>query len=170
MRPRLLSAFSLLALVLSGCTTTRQNTPAAAPPSTPQLAPAAPTPPVAPVVEPVGTGTIRGSEESSVLLDNFTAFISAVDGQPVAAGRAGWDTPIELRAGRHKLTVEFRRGVFSAKTQLEVRVAANTNYRLKHTTDAQLFGQNSYCDFWIVDLATDQPVTAIKKAAVVKDG
>ncbi len=149
MRLRLLSAVCLVALVLSGCTSLPQG---------------------APVTEPAGPATIRGSEESSTLLDNFTAFISAVDGQAVAAGRAGWDTPIELKAGRHVLTVEFKRGVFSAQTQVEVVAVAKANYRLKYTTDARLFGKNSFCDFWIVDLATNRTVTETKKAAVVKGG
>jgi hypothetical protein len=156
MRPRLLPFACLAVLIMSGCTTAPQGTTAV--------------PPAMPVAEPVAPATIRGAEESSALLDNFTAFISAVDGQAVAAGRAGWDTPIELKAGRHALTVEFRRGVFSATALLEVEAAAKANYQLRYTTDAQLFGKNSFCDFWIVDLATDQPVTGVKKAAVVKGG
>lgn len=147
-------------LVFSGCTTP-QTTPRPVPP-TGQIAPV--------VVKPIGTATIKGSEESSVMLDNFTAFISAVDHHPVAAGRAGWNTPIELKAGRHELTVEFMRGVFSARTQLVVEVVAHANYQLRFTSDAELFGKNSFCDFWIVDLATDKPVTGVMKASVVKGG
>ena len=104
------------------------------------------------------------------MLDNFTAFISAVDHHPVAAGRVGWNTPLELKAGRRELTVEFRRGVFSARTLLEVDVKPDASYELRFTSDAELFGKNSYCDFWIVDLATDQPVTGVMKASVVKGG
>lgn len=114
--------------------------------------------------------TIKGSEESSVMLDNFTAFIVAVDRKPVAAGRAGWNTPLELKAGRRELTVEFRRGVFSARTQLVMQAAANASYELKFTTDAELFGKNSFCDFWVVNLTTGQPITGVMKAAIVKSG
>jgi len=165
MRPRLLIVLSLLALVLSGCTTTSTNTPQTAAPTAPATGPVAPV-----VAEPVGIATIKGSEESSALLDNYTAFISAVDAKPVAAGREGWATPIELKAGRHQLTVEFRRGVFSARTLLEVDVKAGANYQLKFTSDTELFGKNSYCDFWVVDLATDKPVTGVMKAPVAKGG
>jgi hypothetical protein len=164
MRPRLLFAVSLAALVFSGCTTP-QTTPRSTPPTVPATGPVARA-----VVVPVGTATIRGSEESSVMLDNFTAFISAVDHHPVAAGRDGWNTPLELKAGRHELTVEFRRGVFSAKTQLVMEATAHANYQLRFTSDAELFGKNSFCDFWIVDLATDKPVTGVMKASVMKGG
>jgi len=150
MRPRLLITACLAALLFSGCTTV----PAAGP--------------AAPVSAPAAPATIKGSEESSALFDNFTAFIAAVDGQPVAAGRAGWDTPLEVKPGRHVLTGAFKRGVFSATAQLELLAVAHANYQLKYTTDAQLFGKNSFCDFWIADLATGQPVTAVTKAAVVK--
>jgi hypothetical protein len=149
MRPRLLPVVSLLVLILSGCSTLPSG---------------------APVAGTAVPATLVGSEEKSAMLDNFTAFISAVDGRDVAAGRTGWNTPVELKAGRHVLAVEFRRGVFSARAQLEVVVAAKAAYQLKFNTDAQLFGKNSFCDFWIVDLATNQPVTATIKAAVVKGG
>ncbi|MDI1250543.1 MAG: hypothetical protein PSV13_16905 [Lacunisphaera sp.] len=164
MRPRLLLAVSFLAFAFSGCTTT-QTSPRSTPPTVPTTGPVAPA-----VVVPIGTATIKGSEESSVMLDNFTAFISAVDHHPVAAGRDGWNAPLELKAGRHELTVEFKRGVFSARTQLVVEVVAHANYQLRFTSDAELFGKNSFCDFWIVDLATDQPVTGVMKASVVKGG
>ena len=143
MRLRQLPAVCLIVLIFSGCT-------------------------LAPVGQIAVPATLKGSEESSALLDNFTAFISAVDGQPVAAGRSGWNTPLELKPGHHVLTVEFKRGVFSAKTQLELLATARTSYQLRYATDAQLFGHNSFCDFWITDLATGRPVTGIKKAAVVK--
>lgn len=162
MRPRLLSALSLIVLAFAGCTsapTGRGPQPAAA------LEPATP-----PSPEPAGTATIRGSQESSAMLDNFTAFITAVDEVPVTAGREGWDTPVKLDAGPHTLTVEFRRGVFSARARLEMQAAPRAKYQVNYTTDAQLFGHNSYCDFWIVDLATGRSVTAVAKAAVVKGG
>jgi len=127
-------------------------------------------PSIAPTPPPTkpSYATIRGSQETSILLDNYTAFIIAVDGRKVAAGRNGWDSVIEIKVGRHILEVEFNRGVFFARTKLELDATAKVNYELKYTTDAELFGHNSYCDFWIVDRATDQAVTAIKKASVEK--
>jgi len=150
MRPRPFLAASLLVLFFAGCTTL------------PEIRRGAP------FEEPAGTATIKGSEESSALLDNFTAYISAVDDQLVPAGRQGWNTPLELKAGRRIVTVEFQRGVFRAQARLELLAGAHAGYQLKYATDAQLFGKNSFCDFWIVDSATDQPVTAVKRAAVAK--
>jgi hypothetical protein len=150
MRPRQLLAASLLVLFSAGCTTL------------PEIRRGAP------FEEPAGQATIKGSEESSALLDNFTAYISAVDDRLVPAGRAGWNTPLELKAGRRILSVEFKRGVFSAKAKLELLAAAHAGYQLEYKTDAQLFGKNSFCDFWVVDAATGQAVTAVIRAAVEK--
>jgi hypothetical protein len=124
----------------------------------------------APVPEPVRFAHVRGSEESSMLLDNFTAYIAAVDGQPAAAGRKGWATPLEIKAGRRTLTVEFVRGVFSSRAELVLDAAPEANYEVRFTTDAQLFGHNSFCDFWILDLGTGQKATAVTKAPVTKGG
>lgn len=146
-----------LAVLFSGCATVAQISTKISPRA------AGPAPPVV-----VGTAKLKGSEESSALFDNFTAFVVAVNGLPVAAGRAGWNTPVEISAGSNTLTVEFNRGNFVARTDLELAAAAGASYEVKFTSDARLFGQNSYCDFWIVDLGTSQAVTPVKKAPVKK--
>lgn len=112
--------------------------------------------------------TIRGSEELSILFDNFTAFIVKVDHQRIEGGRNGWDTPIKIESGRRILDVEFNRGVFVARATLEFEAKANSEYEVKHATDAELFGHNSYCKFWIVDRRTGENVTAVKKSVVQK--
>ncbi len=145
-----------LAVLLSSCATVAQI-------SAKISSPAAPSPPVV-----VGTAKLKGSEESSALFDNFTAFVVAVNGLPVTAGRAGWNTPVEISAGNNTLTVEFNRGNFFARTDLELAAKAKANYELKFASDAKIFGQNSYCDFWIVDLGTGQTVTPVKKVSVKK--
>ena len=124
----------------------------------------------APVAEPVRFATITGSEEKSMLLDNFTAYVAAgVDGQPVADGRKGaGNVPLEIKTGHRTLTVEFIRGAFTAKADVEIDAAPDASYRLKYNTDAQFLGQNSYCDFWIVDLGTGKMIGAVTKAPVNK--
>lgn len=156
MGPKLLPACCLATLLLAGCNTTPQPVTSSAPAT--QLAPPA----------PVGHAHIKGSEQSSVLLDNFTAFVAAVDGQPVAAGRKGWNAPVEIRAGHRRLTVEFIRGVFTAQAELGLDAVADAHYQLKYATDAELFGHNSYCDFWIVDVATGRTLGLVTKAPVTK--
>lgn len=105
-----------------------------------------------------------------MLLDNFTAYVAAIDGQPTSEGRKGWAGPIEIRAGRRVLTAEFVRGVFTSRAELAFEAAPDANYEVRFTTDAQLFGHNSFCDFWIVDLATGLKVTAVTKAPVTRSG
>jgi hypothetical protein len=175
--PVLLKRLSLasawvLVFFISGCATVPPATP---PAPTPVPVPAPPpVPPPAPKARPTperaaGAAKIKGSEESSMLLDDFTSFVSAVDGVPVAAGRKGWSTPLEIKAGRRILTVEFVRGVFSARANLKLEAAAGANYEVRFTTDAQLFGHNSFCDFWVVDLGTGKTVCAVTKAPVRKN-
>ena len=141
----------------------------------PATMPTSPSPSsAAPVVVKVELppANIRGSQETSTLLDNFTAFITAVDGQAVAAGRKGWDQPVTLTAGKHHLTVEFNRGVFAAHTELELNAKPGIAYELRHTSDAQVYGGHSYCEFWVVDLATGEKATAVKRTGLsnVKGG
>lgn len=153
--PALLAA-PLLGLLFGACTTTNP-TPAAP-------APTPPMPPAAPVVIELPPAHITGSEETSTMLDDFTVFVAAIDGVPVAAGRAGWNTALPLKAGPRRLTVVFNRGVFASQAVIEFTAASEAAYQVKFATDAQLFGKNSYCEFWIVNAATGEPVTARVRA------
>jgi len=137
----------MLALVFAGCATGPQSGPAAA-----------------------RFATIVGAEEKSLLLDNFTAFVAAVNGRPVVGGRSNWDKQVTLPAGHCRLTAGFIRGNFHAQAELEFEAKADTSYQLQFKTDAELFGKNSFCDFWIVDLATGQPVTGKIQVTVTKGG
>jgi hypothetical protein len=148
----------------------KTEAPASAPnPVSPQ-AESVPTVPavVAPPVIPAGRATIKGSQETSLLLDNFTAFVATVDGKKIEAGRGGWNIPLEIEAGHRILDVEFNRGVFVARAKLELEATTDAQYELKYATDAELFGHNSYCNFWIVDHATGQTVTPVAKTSVEK--
>ena len=120
------------------------------------------------VIIPVRHATIVGSQETSILLDNFTAFVSSVDGRKVEAGRNGWNTPLSIDVGHRRLGVEFNRGVFLAKGQLEFDAIANTRYELRYATDAELFGKNSYCNFWVIEIQSGQTVSRVSKSAVEK--
>ena len=118
----------------------------------------------------VPIATIKGSEEKSALLDNFTAFVVKVDGKLVTAGRKGWNTPIPIVAGHRFLTVEFNRGVFVALADLDFEAVANASYQVKYGTDVWAFGNSSYVDFWIADTATSKAISAIKRVAVTQNG
>jgi hypothetical protein len=123
------------------------------------------TPPPAVEVKPA---TLTGSEESSTMFDNLTAYVAAVDGKAVAGGREGWKTPLALAAGPHLLTVEFARGVFFARAGIQLTARSETAYQLKFGTDAEVFGKNSYCEFWIVETATGQTVAAPLRVPLTK--
>ena len=120
------------------------------------------------ILIPVRHATIIGSQETSILLDNFTAFVASVDGRKVEAGRNGWNVPLSIDVGHRTLGVEFNRGVFRARGQLDFDAAANARYELKYATDAELFGKNSYCNFWVTEIQSGQTVSLVSKASVEK--
>ena len=65
------------------------------------------------------------------MFDNFTAYVAAVDGRPVAAGRAGWNSPLALPAGPRRLTVIFIRGAFTAQTDLQLPSPARSDLSIE---------------------------------------
>ena len=169
MSPRLPASLTVFAiLLLAGCTNTAptKTPPEKTTPTVPALHQATP-PPAAPPVD-ARPATIKGSEESSTLLDNFTAFVRFVDGQPVSAGRKGWNQPIELKPGPHRLTVEFTRGSFFARTELVLDAKPGAAYELRQVNDAQVYGQHSFCEFTITNLATNEKAGAPKRVALEK--
>ncbi|HWA24618.1 MAG TPA: hypothetical protein VG734_03010 [Lacunisphaera sp.] len=169
----------LVVFSLAGCATSPAPVvPQAAPvapmgaanpsPATPLPTPAPITPTQATSPVPAKPATVVGSEESSTLLDNFTAFVVAVDAQTVAAGRAGWNVPLPLPAGAHRLRVAFNRGVFAAEAEVPLNARPGGTYEVKFSSDAEFFGRNSYCEFWIVDTATGEAATNRVRAALVR--
>ena len=102
------------------------------------------------------------------MFDNFTAYVGAVDGRTVAAGREGWNSALPLPAGPRRLTVNFIRGTFTAQADLQFQARPEAVYQLKFATDAQIFGKNSYCEFWIVDTATGENVVAPTRVPLAK--
>jgi hypothetical protein len=165
---RPLTAPAVLALLLlTACTTlTPTGSPAGGP-----VAPAtgkAPTPPVAAVVTDTRPATIKGSEETSTLLDNFTVFITALDDQPIGSGRKGWNQPITFVPGKRRFAVEFIRGAFFARTEITLEAKSGAAYELRHASDAQVYGEHTFCEFWVVDLATGEKVTPPRRTGLGK--
>jgi hypothetical protein len=166
---RPLPAPAVVALLLfTACTTT--TPPSAGSPAGPAAAAigSVRTPPPAAVARDTRPATIQGSEETSTLLDNFTVFISALDDQPIGSGRKGWNQPITFVPGKRRFAVEFIRGAFSARTELALDAKPGAAYELRHASDAQVYGEHTYCEFWIVDLATGEKVTAPKRVELGK--
>ena len=136
---------------LAGC--------ASPPPLPPELQYAAPP-------SSAGTASVRGSQESSALLDDLTAYVLAVDGKRVMGGRPGWREPLTLAAGKRRLGVVFQRGASSAQAEVWLDAQPGVAYEVRYATDVQLFGANSYCDFWIVDRANGRQVTETRRGFV----
>lgn len=129
------------------------------------------TPPTAPgpaAVAALAPATIQGSEETSTLLDNFTAFITALDGRPIGSGRKGWNQPITFAPGPRRFGVGFIRGAFTAHSELTLEAKPGAAYELRHASDAQVYGEHTFCEFWIVDLATGEKVTPVKRTGLRK--
>jgi hypothetical protein len=151
-----------------------EPTPAPAPEPEPKSAPVIVAEPIPAVVaKPVPVvvakpALITGSEESSTMFDNFTAFVTAIDGRPVTAGRAGWNSPLALPAGPHRVTVAFIRGQFTAQTDVQLQARPAAVYQLKFATDAQIFGKSSYCEFSIVETATGENVLVPTRVPLTK--
>jgi hypothetical protein len=166
----IVGALAALLLLGAGCTT--PTSPATEPRSGPSATltgsnEPAPAPKPAPVVV-AKPATITGSEETSTMFDNFTAYVAAIDGRPVEAGRAGWNTPLTLPAGPRRLSVAFMRGVFTAQADITFDARPEAIYQLKFATDAQIFGKSSYCEFWLIDTATGEKVVAPTRVPLTK--
>ena len=110
------------------------------------------------------SGTIVGSQENSSWADDFTVFVFSVDRKRVVAGRRGWDTPLLLSPGEHRITVAFNRGAFVSAASLMLPVVAGDTFEVRYSTDVAFNGTSSYCDFWIVDKKTGRASTDIVRA------
>ncbi len=164
---RPLPAPAVLALLLTACTTPAPTGSTAVGPIAAATG-TAPTPPATAVVTNTRPATIQGSEETSTLLDNFTVFITALDGQPIGSGRKGWNQPITFVPGKRRFAVEFIRGAFTARTELTLEAKPGAAYELRHASDAQVYGEHTFCEFWIVDLVTGERVTPPRRTGLGK--
>jgi hypothetical protein len=135
----------------------------------PPAAPNASAPaPASPAALPGKPATIVGFEESSTMLDNLTVFVVSVDGFRLSAGRSGWNIPISIKPGPRHIVAEFNRGVFAGRADLVLNAKPETAYQLKFATDAQLFGKNSFCEFWIEEANSGEKALLPVRAALVR--
>lgn len=116
------------------------------------------------------TATIIGSQTNSSWADDFTAYITGIEGKRVMAERKGWNTPVTLAAGPRSLTAEFRRGVFNTQVEISFSAEAGHAYCLKFSSDVGFNGRNTYCDFWIEDTQTAKPVSPIVRGTISGGG
>lgn len=144
-------------LLIAGCAT-------APPPLPPELQY------VAPVDQALSLPTLSGSQVDSTLFDDFTAYVLAVDGKRVMTGRTGWSTALRIRLGWRNITVAFQRGAWSTQADLTLQAVAGAKYQVRFSTDVQVYGANTYCDFWIIDVDSKTPVTGIQRGLIGSGG
>ena len=112
----------------------------------------------------VPVATLRGSsiKEDGLFGSEHRGFVSMVDLKTVPDAADHWDAPITLAAGKRSITAEYHYSNFMTRAYVPFEAKAGGKYQLmiKHTRDTAGDGR-MYNDFWIVDLATDQPVTPI---------
>jgi len=127
--------------------------------------PPRPIPPELQYVAPVGQestlATLVGFQEKSTLHDDRTAYVLAIDGKHVMSGPQGWNTALPIQPGLRNIAVAFQSGAFHTQVDLQIQAVAGGKYQVQFSTDVQLFGANTYCDFWIIDIATQKPVSGI---------
>lgn len=122
---------------------------------------------VAPTGQKSSLATLVGSQEKSILLNNFTAYVLAIDGKRVMSGPQGWSTALPIEPGLRNITVAFLRAPLNTQVDLQLQAVVGGNYEIQFSTDAQFFGANTYCDFWIIDIPTKKPVTGLRRGSLI---
>ena len=110
--------------------------------------------------------TLQGSQEESLLLDDLTVFVIAVDGKRVMIERKGWNNALPILPGSRNITVAFKRGVFNAQADLPLSAVGGHQYEVRFASDVNVNGPNTYCDFWVIDKAMQKPVTEIRRGII----
>jgi len=121
---------------------------------------------VVPAGQKNSLATLVGSNEKSTPIDDFTVYILAVDGKRVISGRENWGTALPIQPGLRTITVAFMRNPLNAQADLQLQAIAGGKYQIQFSTDAYFFGADTYCDFWIIDIATQKPVTGIMRGTI----
>lgn len=120
------------------------------------------------------TATIIGSSEPGYmsLVGDRIAYIMEINGKRVPKERKEeysetWDTVYSISAGEHTMTVSYRiGGHYAVPAKITFDAEANRNYQLSFVTDIGTapFSKNSYVDFWVMDKATQQPVSDVVRS------
>ena len=144
----------LITVFLAGCVTS----PRAIPPELQY---------VAPVRQESTLATLLGFREKGTSPNDHTAYVLAIDGKRVMAGPQSWSTALPIQPGLHDITVAFQSGPFNTQADLQLQAEAGRKYQIQFSTDVQFLEANSYCDFWIIEIATGKPVTGIGCGGIV---
>lgn len=120
------------------------------------------------------TATIMGKMQPrfTQLVGDRIVYIMDIDGKRVPKERkedysATWDTIYPIATGEHTMTISYRiGGHYAVPSKIIFDAEANRNYQLNFVTDigTEWFSKNSYVDFWVMDKATQQPVSDVMRS------
>jgi hypothetical protein len=121
-----------------------------------------------PAPGPAPLASIAGSQvkDGSAFSDAHTGFVSMIDGLFVVGARDRWNQPVSLTPGNHDITAEYRFSNFLARASLKLAARAGTAYRLVIGHGTEPANGRAYCEFWIADTATGNPVTPVQRRPV----
>ena len=131
---------------------------------------------IAPYDQESSLATLVGSQEEVILFRNSMAFTTIVDGKLVMSTRKitwkNWSTVIPIQPGLRNITVLFlSAGGYNTHADLQFQAVAGGKYQVRFSSDvgymASYVGGNTYCDFWIIDVDTQKPVTGIRRGRIV---
>ena len=105
---------------------------------------------------------LKGSSinEDGMFGSQHRGFVIMVDLKSVQDAADHWDEPVLLTPGHHTIAAEYRYSNFMTRAYIPFDAKAGGNYQLMIKSGQGEDGRR-YNDFWIVDLAINQPVTPV---------
>ncbi len=88
-------------------------------------------------------------------------FVRLVEGKRVMDADKTPDSPVWIESGERFITVEHHDGNFKCTANFTFAASAGASYRIMVETDRKGALSGTYCDFWLVDVATDAKVTEV---------
>ena len=122
----------------------------------------------APVLNQVEVAYLKGTKikGSGLFAAEHSGFVLMVDRTFVKEAQGGWNRSIALSPGWHEISCKYQSSVFSSRAVFNIEAQAGITYELKIAPGMEGEDERRYCDFSIVDAATGNPLTAVKRCAV----
>lgn len=109
--------------------------------------------------------TLQGSltKSQQAFDETSMACVVLIDSMFLSDPKESCSQPIALAPGLHIVTAEYTHGRYSSRTNLRLEAKAGAAYQVMIREWSDDPDAPRYCDFWIVDQATFQPVTPISQ-------
>lgn len=119
-----------------------------------------------PILGSEQAATIIGSNIPVKIYDDITAYVFAVDGQKVMAGRQSWNTPVTLAAGQHAIQVLCQQGSYKYTNIVQLDAQAGKRYQVDFNYS---YNDRYNCRFWIKNVQTTKPVTLLTEGVALSE-